>query len=52
MSQKKITSALLSVYHKEGLAPIVESLHRQGVQLYSTGGTQSFIEEMGIPVTP
>lgn len=52
MSNKKITSALLSVYHKEGLAPIVESLHAQGVKLYSTGGTQSFIEEMGIPVTP
>ncbi len=52
MSHKKITSALLSVFHKEGLAPIVESLHAQGVKLYSTGGTQSFIEEMGIPVTP
>ncbi|MFT4031145.1 MAG: bifunctional phosphoribosylaminoimidazolecarboxamide formyltransferase/IMP cyclohydrolase [Siphonobacter sp.] len=52
MSNKKITSALLSVYHKEGLAPIVESLHAQGVKLYSTGGTQVFIEEMGIPVTP
>lgn len=52
MSSRKITSALLSVYHKDGLAPIVETLHRQGVTLYSTGGTQDFIEKMGIPVTP
>lgn len=52
MSSRKITSALLSVYHKDGLAPIVETLHRQGVTLYSTGGTQDFIEKLGIPVTP
>jgi phosphoribosylaminoimidazolecarboxamide formyltransferase/IMP cyclohydrolase len=52
MSSRKITSALLSVYHKDGLAPIVETLHRQGVTLYSTGGTQEFIEKMGLPVTP
>ena len=52
MSSRTITSALLSVYHKDGLAPIVETLHRQGVTLYSTGGTQEFIEKMGIPVTP
>ena len=49
---KRITSALLSVYHKDGLEPIVRSLHRLGVHLYSTGGTQAFIEKLGIPVTP
>ncbi|MEZ4901024.1 MAG: bifunctional phosphoribosylaminoimidazolecarboxamide formyltransferase/IMP cyclohydrolase [Spirosomataceae bacterium] len=48
---KKIQSALLSVYYKDGLAPIVELLHQNGVKLYSTGGTQTFIEKMGIPVT-
>jgi len=48
---KKIQSALLSVYYKDGLAPIVRLLHQNGVKLYSTGGTQTFIENMGIPVT-
>lgn len=48
---KKINSALISVFYKDGLAPIVELLHKNGVSLYSTGGTQSFIEDMGIPVT-
>ena len=47
---KKIESALLSVYYKEGLEPIVRLLHQQGVKLYSTGGTQTFIEQMDIPV--
>jgi phosphoribosylaminoimidazolecarboxamide formyltransferase / IMP cyclohydrolase len=51
MSSKKIQSALISVYYKDGLAPIVELLHKNGVKLYSTGGTQTFIEELGIPVT-
>jgi phosphoribosylaminoimidazolecarboxamide formyltransferase/IMP cyclohydrolase len=51
MSSKKLTSALISVYHKDGLAPIIQLLHRHGVQLYSTGGTQSFIESLGVPVT-
>jgi len=50
MADKKIKSALLSVYDKEGLKPIVEELHQQGVKLYSTGGTQKFIEELGIAV--
>jgi phosphoribosylaminoimidazolecarboxamide formyltransferase / IMP cyclohydrolase len=49
---KRITSALLSVYHKDGLEPIVRSLHRLGVHLYSTGGTQDLIEKLGVPVTP
>lgn len=50
MQSKKIQSALISVYYKDGLAPIIRLLHAQGVRLYSTGGTQSFIEELQIPV--
>lgn len=52
MSLKKINSALISVYHKDNLEPIIKLLHENGVQLFSTGGTQKFIEEVGIPVTP
>ncbi len=52
MSQKKITSALISVYYKDGLEPIIRQLHALGIKLYSTGGTQSFIEKLGIKVTP
>lgn len=48
---KKIKSALISVYHKEGLDKIVKSLNNLGVKIYSTGGTQSFIQELGIEVT-
>ncbi len=48
---QKITSALISVFDKQGLAPVVETLHRQGVHLYSTGGTEKFIRDMGVPVT-
>ncbi len=51
MSVKKINSALISVYNKDNLEPIIKLLHNSGVQLYSTGGTQKFIEESGIPVT-
>lgn len=47
---KKIQAALISVFDKEGLAPIVKKLHEQDVTLYSTGGTEKFIKEMGIPV--
>jgi len=50
MSQKKINAALISVYHKDNLMPLISLLHKYGVKLYSTGGTQSFIEEAGIPV--
>jgi phosphoribosylaminoimidazolecarboxamide formyltransferase/IMP cyclohydrolase len=46
-----IKSALISVFSKEGLEPIIRSLHALNVQLYSTGGTQSYIEKLGIPVT-
>jgi phosphoribosylaminoimidazolecarboxamide formyltransferase/IMP cyclohydrolase len=47
--QKKIKSALISVFYKDGLAPIVEAFHAAGVTIYSTGGTQQFIETLGIP---
>jgi len=47
----KIKSALVSVYHKDGLDEIIKTLHHLGVKFYSTGGTQSFIEELGFPVT-
>lgn len=49
---KKISGALISVYYKEGLEPIVRKLHADQVTLYSTGGTQAFIESLGIPVVP
>ena len=49
---KKIKSALISVYYKDGLAPIVEHFKKQGVQIYSTGGTQKFIESLGGKVHP
>ena len=47
----KISSALISVFCKDDLEPIVRLLHEQRVKLYSTGGTQAFIEQLGIPVT-
>ena len=47
---KKIASALISVFHKDGLAPIVQKLNEQGVTIYSTGGTQKFINDLGIEV--
>jgi len=51
MSDKRtIKNALISVFHKDGLAPIVKKLTELGVNIYSTGGTQSFIEEQGIVV--
>src|SRR5688500_18777225 len=48
---KKIQSALISVYYKDGLETIVKQLHTLGVKLFSTGGTQKFIEQLHIPVT-
>lgn len=50
--QKKISSALISVFYKDGLEPVVRELHRLGVTIYTTGGTQKFIEERGIPCVP
>ncbi|MCX6183313.1 MAG: bifunctional phosphoribosylaminoimidazolecarboxamide formyltransferase/IMP cyclohydrolase [Bacteroidetes bacterium] len=49
---RKIEGALISVFDKDNLEPIVKELHKLGVILYSTGGTQSFIEELDIPVVP
>ncbi|WP_026450489.1 bifunctional phosphoribosylaminoimidazolecarboxamide formyltransferase/IMP cyclohydrolase [Aequorivita capsosiphonis] len=49
-NSKKITSALISVFDKEGLAPIVKKLNEQNVKIYSTGGTQKFINDLGIEV--
>ena len=46
---KRIKTALISVFYKENLAPIIEQLHAQGVQLLSTGGTRKFIEDLNIP---
>jgi phosphoribosylaminoimidazolecarboxamide formyltransferase/IMP cyclohydrolase len=51
MSQSKsISSALISVFSKNGLEPIVKKLKDQGVTIYSTGGTQKFINDLGIEV--
>src|SRR5690554_3110006 len=49
-NSKKITSALISVFSKEGLAPIVRKLNEQNVTIYSTGGTEKFINDLGIKV--
>ncbi len=49
---KKIKSALVSVFSKEGLEPIVRLLNEQNVTLYSTGGTEDFIKNLGINVVP
>jgi phosphoribosylaminoimidazolecarboxamide formyltransferase / IMP cyclohydrolase len=49
---KKIQSALISVFYKDGLEPIVKLLSELAVTIYSTGGTQSFIEKLGIKVVP
>lgn len=52
MSTRKISSALISVFYKDNLAPIVHQLAKQGVEFISTGGTQEFIEKLGYKVTP
>ncbi|MFB9078514.1 bifunctional phosphoribosylaminoimidazolecarboxamide formyltransferase/IMP cyclohydrolase [Flavobacterium procerum] len=49
---KTIQSALISVFSKDGLEPIVKKLHEQNVTIYSTGGTEDFIKNLGIPVVP
>ena len=46
----KIKNALISVYYKDNLAPLIQQLHEQGVVFYSTGGTEKFIRELGIDV--
>ncbi|WP_439489719.1 bifunctional phosphoribosylaminoimidazolecarboxamide formyltransferase/IMP cyclohydrolase [Algoriphagus sp.] len=52
MATKKIQSALISVYYKDNLEPIIALLKKHGVKIYSTGGTQKFIEEQGAEVIP
>jgi len=47
---KKAKGALISVFHKDGLEPIVRELHKNGVTIYSTGGTEKFINDLGIDV--
>ena len=49
VTEKKIKTALVSVFHKDGLDDIIKMLHADGVEFLSTGGTQSFIESLGIP---
>ena len=51
MSSRPIRAALLSVYHKDRLGPLVQVLRQHGVTLYSTGGTQKFLEDEGAEVT-
>lgn len=51
-TSKIIKSALISVFSKDGLEPIVRKLHEQNVTFYSTGGTEDFIKNLGIPVVP
>jgi len=52
MATKNIQSALISVYYKDNLEPIIALLKKHGVKIYSTGGTQKFIEEQGAEVIP
>jgi len=49
---KKAGSALISVFHKDGLEPIVRKFQELGITIYSTGGTESFIRSLGIEVVP
>ena len=51
-NSKTIKSALISVFHKDGLAPIVKKLNELNVTIYSTGGTEKFIKALGINVVP
>ena len=51
MNEIKIKSALISVFSKVGLEPIVKELIKNGVKLYSTGGTYNFISKLGYDVT-
>ena len=48
---RKISSALISVFNKDGIEEIATKLHNQNIKIISTGGTKSFIENLGIPVT-
>ena len=50
MQNKKITSALISVFDKDNLEPLVKELIHNDVTLYSTGGTKDFIQDLGYEV--
>ncbi len=50
--RKTIKSALISVFNKDGLEPIIHQLDKLNVTIYSTGGTQKFINDLGVEVTP
>jgi phosphoribosylaminoimidazolecarboxamide formyltransferase/IMP cyclohydrolase len=52
VGSKTIKNALISVFHKEGLEPIVKQLVKHGVNIYSTGGTQTYLEGLGATVLP
>ncbi len=52
MSKLKIKRALISVFYKDDLEPVIHSLGKSGVEFISTGGTQQFIEKLGYMVTP
>ncbi|PIB26295.1 bifunctional phosphoribosylaminoimidazolecarboxamide formyltransferase/IMP cyclohydrolase [Maribacter sp. 4G9] len=51
-SSKKASSALISVFHKDGLEPIVTKFQELGITIYSTGGTEKFIRDLGVDVIP
>jgi phosphoribosylaminoimidazolecarboxamide formyltransferase/IMP cyclohydrolase len=51
-NQRQIKSALISVFYKDNLEPVIKKLHQLGVTLYSTGGTQTFIEKLNVRVIP
>jgi phosphoribosylaminoimidazolecarboxamide formyltransferase/IMP cyclohydrolase len=50
--RKKIKSALISVFYKDGIDVIAHQLHRLGITIYSTGGTEKFIRDIGVPCVP
>ena len=52
MNSIKISSALISVFDKKGLKPILENLVKNDIQLYSTGGTEEYIRSLGYNVIP
>jgi phosphoribosylaminoimidazolecarboxamide formyltransferase/IMP cyclohydrolase len=50
--EKRIQTALISVFYKDGLEPVVRQLQQLGITIYSTGGTQQYIEQLKVPVIP
>ncbi len=49
---KKASTALVSVFHKDGLEPVIRKLDELGITIYSTGGTEKYIKELGVEVIP